>query len=390
MSAPTTRRQFLHVAGAGTLGVAATGCLPGARPGQAARRAGLGFYVGTYTDGASEGIYRARLDPGSGALTLDGATAAGANPSFLALDRTGRTLYAVNETTEYEGQPSGAVAAFAIAPETGALALINRQPSRGGAPCHVALDRAGRFVLVANYVGGNVAVLPVGTNGRLGEAVAVAQRTGSGPDRRQAAPHAHMVQLDAANRHALVADLGTDRLAVYRFDAGAGTLALLSEASLRPGAGPRHFAFGPDGRRVYVLNELNSTITAFDYDADRGALAERGTASTLPAGYAEPNSGAHVLASADGRFVYASNRGHDSIAVFAADRSSGALTPVEHVPTGGRRPRNFALDPSGRFLLAANQDSGTVASFAVDAATGQLTPTGARLDVPAPVCVVFA
>ena len=224
-----------------------------------------------------------------GALSLEGVTPGVVNPSFLAVGASGRTLYAVNETTEFEGAASGAVSAFAVDASSGALTLLGQQASRGGAPCHLSLDRSGRFVLVANYVGGNVAVLPVEADGRLGAAVEVAQRSGTGPNaERQEAPHAHRVETDPANRHALVADLGTDRLAVYRFDAATGALALASEAPLAPGAGPRHFAFSPDGRRVYVLNELDSTLAAFGY-AD-GALTPQQTLSTLPAGFAETSS----------------------------------------------------------------------------------------------------
>ena len=384
-----TRRQFVQTVGLGAAGATFGACLPARPTVRPAGGAGRALYVGTYTDGASEGIYRCRMDAASGALALDGVTPGVVNPSFLALDGSGRTLYAVNETVEYEGQPSGAVSAFAVDAGTGDLALLNRRASRGGAPCHVALDRAGRFALVANYVGGNAAVFPVGPDGSLGGAAAVVALEGSGPNReRQEAPHAHMIQTDPAGRHALVADLGSDRLAVFAFDAATGALRPVSEAALRPGAGPRHFAFSPDGRRVYCLNELDSTLTAFDYDGATGALAATQTLSTLPAGYDGPDSAAHVVASPDGRTVYASNRGHDSLAVFAVDPATGALGLAQHEPTGGERPRNFALDPSGRFLLAANQDSGTVVTLAVEG--GRLRPTGHVLEVPSPVCLVFA
>ena len=349
------------------------------------------LYVGTYTDKTgSRGVYRMTADRGSGALRVLGVAAELQQPSFVALAPDGRALYAVNELTEYEGSASGALTALARDPATQALVARGRTASRGGAPCYVSVDRTGRHALVANYVGGNVAVFPVGPTG-VGAATAFVQHEGRGPNAaRQDAPHAHCILLDPANRFALVADLGIDRVRVYRFDAAAGTLVPgpVPEVALRPGAGPRHLAFAPDGRTVYLVNELDSTLVAFDYDAERGALRERQLLSTRPAGAAGDNFPADLHVHPGGRFVYASNRGDDTIAVFAVD-AGGRLTLAQTVPTGGRWPRNFALDPAGRLLLVANQRSDSVVAFRIDQTTGQLTPTGSTAAVPAPVCLLF-
>jgi 6-phosphogluconolactonase len=330
-------------------------------------------------------------DRATGALQLVGVAAELPQPSFLALARDGRALYAVNELTQFEGAPSGALTALGRDPTSQALTARGQRASRGGAPCYVSLDRTGRHALVANYVGGNVAVFPVGPDG-VGAASAFVQHQGRGPNAaRQEGPHAHCILPDPANRFALVADLGIDRVRVYRFDASAGTLVPgpVPEVALRPGAGPRHLAFAPDARTVYVVNELDSTLVAFDYDAERGALAERQQLSTRPAGATGVNFPADLHVHPGGRFVYASNRGDDTLAVFAVG-DGGRLSLVQTVPTGGRWPRNFALDPAGRLLLVANQRSDSVVAFRVDQTTGRLTPAGSQATVPAPVCLLFA
>lgn len=350
------------------------------------------LYVGTYTRNGSRGIYQAALDPRSGALTVHGVAAETQNPSFLVMGRGGAHLYAVNEVGDFGGEASGAVTAFAVDRDSGALRRLNQRSSRGGAPCHLAVDRGGRFLLVANYSGGNAAVLPIAEDGSLGEAVSVVQHRGSGPNReRQGEPHVHSVTLDRANRLALVADLGIDRLMAYRFDDRTGSLAPADPAwtALRPGAGPRHFAFHPDGRRAYVINELDSTLTALSYDPASGALTPGQTVPTLPADFTGRSHCADVHVHRSGRFVYGSNRGHDSIVVFAIDPASGKLTAVDHTSTQGKMPRNFALDPSGKYLLAANQGSDNIVAFRIDPATGKLTPTGSSVAVGAPVCVTF-
>jgi 6-phosphogluconolactonase len=383
-----TRRGFLKIAGMSAAGLAMSGAAD-ALPPVAARE--LLVYVGTYTSGGSEGIYLYRLDLKTGALIHAGTTRGVVEPSYLTLDRRGRFLYAVNEVEEYEGARSGAVSAFAIDRRTGALRFINRRASKGGAPCYVTTDKPGRFILVANYVGGNVAVLPIEKDGSLGETTDVKQDSGSGPNReRQEGPHAHCIVLDGAGRFAYACDLGTDRVMAYRFDAHAGRLvpnAAQPFVELKPGAGPRHMIFHPGGRFAYVMNELDSTVTVFARDGAKGTLRASETLSTLPAGFAGANTGADLHATHDGRFLFCSNRGHDSIASFRVDASG--LRSLGHTHTGGKTPRNFAIDPTGRFLLVANQKSDNVVTFRLDPATGSLEPTGQTASIPAPVCLKF-
>jgi 6-phosphogluconolactonase len=353
----------------------------------------LTVYVGTYTGGtsASKGIYPMRLDLATGVLTEAGTPAESVSPSFLALHPSGRFLYAVNETGG-SAKEAGGVSAFAIDARTGGLTFLNRQSSRGGSPCHLALDAKGRHVLVANYGGGSVAVLPVQESGRLDAATTFVQHEGQSADPgRQKGPHAHWVDLDKANRFALVADLGLDQVLVYRFDPAKGGLTPPQPAAARlaPGAGPRHAAFDPGGRRVYVINELNSTVTAFSYDAGAGKLSELQTVSTLPAGFTGKSFTAEIAVRPDGKFLYGSNRGHDSIAIFAIDPATGKLTAAGHQSTLGKVPRNFAIDPTGAYLLAANQDSDTIAVFRIDKTSGGLTAVGPPISVPRPVCVLF-
>jgi 6-phosphogluconolactonase len=346
-------------------------------------------YVGTYTDAGSKGIYRLRLDLATGALSPEGEPTPAVNPSFLALHPSRRFLYAVSEVG---GKPeeSGAVSAFAVDAQTGSLTLLNQQPSGGAGPCHISLDTAGRNLLVANYGGGTVAALPIGTDGRLGPPASVIRHQGQSVNAsRQKAPHAHFIAVDAANRHALAADLGLDKVLVYRFDASKGTLVPNDPpaAVLAPGAGPRHLAQHPNGRRVYVANELLSTVTVFDYDAARGSLTEKQTLSSLPADFKGTSYPAEIVVSPDGRFLYISNRGHDSIGIFRIDGTSGQLTLVGHEPTQGNWPRNFAIDPTGAFLLVANQRADNVVVFRIDAASGRLAPVGTSVRISHPACV---
>ena len=360
--------------------------------GEPAAPASMFVYIGGRSRGKPGGITRCRLDLATGALAVLGVTGDVSNPSWLALHPGGRFLYTVNEVREFGGQPAGGLSAFAVAPGSGDLTLLNQASSKGAGPCHAVVDARGRYVLAANYGGGSVVVVPIGGDGRLGEATAFVQHEGKSVDpRRQAGPHAHCANLDAANRFALVADLGLDKVLVYRFDAQAGTLAPNDPpfATLPPGSGPRHVAFHPGGRFVHVVNELTSTVTAFRYDAAAGRLEALQTISALPEGFAEPNSGAEVAVHPSGRFLYTSNRGHDSIAIFAIDAGTGRLTAGGHASTQGKTPRNFALDPTGRYLLAANQGSGTVVAFRIDGATGRLEPTGHALETPGPMCVAF-
>lgn len=356
----------------------------------------LRVYVGTYSGKESKGIYMLRLDLDKGTLGEPELAAETRNPTFLALHPGGRFLYAVGEIGDFGGKKAGAVSAFAIEP-SGKLTLLNQQPSGGPGPCHVTVDREGRNVLAANYGGGSVCVIPIAEDGKLKEPTCVIQHEGKGANpRRQAGPHAHSINLDAAGRFAFAADLGLDKVLVYRFDPAAGKLAPNDPpaAQVSPGAGPRHFAFHPGGKFAYVINELSSTITAFSYDAAAGRLDTVQTVPTLPGAVLARgmagNSTAEVQVHPSGQFVYGSNRGHDSIAIFAVDQASGKLKTIGHESTQGKTPRNFGIDPSGRYLLAANQGTNNLVLFRIDAATGKLTATGSTATVGAPVCVKFA
>jgi len=356
---------------------------PAAKPGP------VTVYVGTYTDGTSRGIYRLTFDGAAGTLTEPVLAVETKNPSFLALHPNGRFLYAVGEISSFEGAKTGAVSAFAIDPKTGDLALLNQQASEGAGPCHLVVDRTGKNVLVANYGGGTVAVLPIDSDGRLKRASSVRVHEGSGPTKgRQEKPHAHGIYLDPAERFAFSPDLGADRVFAYRFDAAKGTLEPHGAAPLDPGSGPRHLAFHPSGRFVYVINELSSTVTAFSYDAEKGALAPVQTITALPAGFSGTSWTAEVEVSPDGRFVYGSNRGDDSLAVFAVDPSTGRLEVKGHAPVGGKYPRHFAIDPGARFILAGHQNSGTIAVLRLDPATGLPALTGAMVRLDKPVCLL--
>ncbi len=349
-------------------------------------------FVGTYTRGKSKGIYPGELDLASGQFTVTGV-AVSVEPSFLALDPSQRFLYAVNETEKWNGRDNcGGVSAFAIQP-SGELKPLNQQPSEGGAPCHISIDDQGRFAFVANYTGGDVAVLPIEKDGSLGKAVSVVQHKGEVADKqRQGGPHAHAISLDKANRFALAADLGLDKLFVYRFDGQTGKLTANDPpfGKLAPRSGPRHFAFSRDGRFVFVINEIALTITSFAYDAERGALKSLATVSTLPKGEKQGDwSTAEIMVHPSGRFLYGSNRGHDSLVIFAIDAQTGGLSYVGNQPSGGKTPRSFGIDPTGQYLLSANQDSDNVAVMRIDRQTGKLTPTGQSVEIGMPVCVVI-
>jgi 6-phosphogluconolactonase len=337
-------------------------------------------YVGTYTRGNSKGIYAFHFDAATGKLTEPALAAETSNPSFLAVAANQRFVYAANEN------PQGTVSAFSIEPATRRLTMLNSVSTRGSGPCHVALDQTGKFLFAANYNSGSVAVFPVREDGSLGDASAFVQHSGSSADKqRQEGPHAHSVNVAPDNRFVLVADLGLDQVLAYSRQLMIGAI-----TKLAPGSGPRHLVFRADGKFVYVLSEITATVTAYRYDAKDGTLAELQTISTLPAGYTGAKSGAEIAIHPSGKFLYASNRGHDSIAVFRVDPAKGTLTAAGHVPTQGRTPRNFAINPSGAFLLAANQDSGSIVEFRIDRNTGALAPTGIAVQVPFPVSIVFA
>jgi 6-phosphogluconolactonase len=390
MNLKITRRDFLKTLGGGVAGGITAGRLfAGVR--LPAMPPGAKLFVGTYTNGKSEGIYRCLFDSGSGGLIVESVTRGVTNPSFLALDRNRGRFFCVNETAGFEGKPGGSVTAFALNPETGGLRLLNRSATHGADPCYLTIDSAGRFVLAANYTGGSLAVLPIRIDGSLGEATDVVQHAGSSVKPRQQGPHVHSVVLDPSGRYAYAADLGLDKVMIYRFDGRQGKLRPVPPGwtRLKPGAGPRHLAFSADGAGLYVVNELDSTLTAFSVDGSTGRLENRQTLSTLPSGFIGENFPADVHVAPSGRFVYVSNRGHDSIAVFALDPKKGEIAPLQHVSTGGRWPRNFTIDPTGRYLLVANQRSDTITVFDINPESGTLSPNGHTADVPSPVCLKF-
>jgi len=359
-----------------------------AMPANAAR---LIAYVGTYTGPKSDGIHAFRFDTDTGVVEPVGLVAKTANPTFLAVHPDGRHLYAANEVDQWNGKAGGYVTAFRVDPATGMLEEINQQSTVGAGPCHLNVDVTGRALIAANYGGGSVVSFPVAPDGSLRPHASFVQHTGSSGDpARQKEPHAHSANLSPDNRFVFVADLGLDKVMVYALDPARATLTPHTApfARLAPGSGPRHLAWAPDGRSAYVNGEMLSTLTRFSYEAQAGLLNEGATASTLPAGFSGNSSTAEVRVHPNGRFVYVSNRGHDSIAVFRTD-SKGALTLVENVSTQGKVPRNFNLDPTGRWLWAANQDSGSVVIYSVDGASGHLKATGQRLEVGSPVCVRF-
>lgn len=357
-------------------------------------------YVGTYTTKtSSKGIYVYRFDATSGKLSAMAVAAESMDPSFVAAHPNGKYLYAVNEVGNYGGKASGAVSAYAIDRKTGKLTLLNQVASGGADPCYVSLDKTGKYVFVANYTGGSVAVFPILPDGRLGEHTALVQHSGVlGPNKeRQEGPHAHWIETSPDNAIVLVADLGRDNVMFYRFDSAKGTLAPNDPgfAMVNPGAGPRHIAFHANGKFVYVLNEMQSTIVVFSYDAQnkevRPILRTQQQISTLPKDYpgAAANTTAELAVHPSGKFLYASNRGHDSIAVFAINSGTGKLTSKGYVPSGGKEPRHFAIDPTGKYLLAENQNTNNIVVFKIDPATGRLTPTGQVVEVPSPVDLTF-
>ncbi len=364
--------------------------LTGICPAQTATAGKSLVYVGTYTDHGSLGIYGYSFDPATGQLTSLGLAAESAEPSFLTVNPSRKFLYTANEVLNYKEQSTGAVSAFAIDWQTGKLSLLDEVSAGDEGPAHVTMDRTGKYVLVANYTRGSVAVLPVLPDGRLGEASAFVQHKGSSvnPERQQG-PHAHAIGMSPDNRFAIVADLGLDELIVYPFDAAKGSLGDPHVVKIAPGSGPRHLTFDPRGRFLYLISELRSTVTVFSYEAASGSLRQLQTISTLPKGFAGESAAAEIQVHPSGKFLYASNRGHDSIAVFAIDQAKGALTSIDFVSTRGKTPRNFALDFAGTWLLVANQNSNEVVSFRVDAKTGRLTAADQTVAVSSPVCVQF-
>ncbi|WP_068139391.1 lactonase family protein [Roseimaritima ulvae] len=353
-------------------------------------------YIGTYTGPQSRGIYVSRWDSDRGQLSPPVLAAEMKNPSFLAIHPNGQYLYAVEESADHQdqGQSSGALHAFRIERSTGSLTALNTVLAGGAASCHLTVDATGKYLLAANYTGGNVSVTAINKDGSLGQRTAFVQHAGSGAILpRQAAPHAHSINLDPQNRHAYVADLGLDKVLIYEFDADTGALTVNDPAAvaLAPGAGPRHFSFHPNGKTAYVINEIDLTVAVLSHDAQSGALRVRQTLPTLPEDVERHRglSTAEVVVHPSGKFVYGSNRGHDSIVVYQVDSSDGRLTYVENKSTAGRTPRNFAIDPSGQFLLAENQNSNSVVVFQIDPQSGKLTQTDTQIEVGSPVCIRF-
>jgi len=345
--------------------------------------------VGTYTNKTdSKGIYAFDFNTETGKLNPKGLAAETHDPSFVVIHPNGKFAYAANEA----GKQS-TITAFSIDPKSAKLTQLDQLPALGEDPCHLSFDKTGKYLFVANYSSGNVVVLPILPDGKLGENTANVKDAGSlGPNKqRQEGPHAHWVQVSPDNRFVFVSDLGLDEILSYRFDAAKGTLIPNDPpfAKLAPAAGPRHAAFSPNGKFVYVVSELNSTVTAFTYDSTKGALKELQAVSTLPSDFHGRNDDAEITVHPNGKWLFASNRGHDTIAVFAVDPEKGTLRKTGEFPTGGKEPRHFAIDPTGQFVLAENQNSNSIVVFRIDPATGSLTPTGGTASVPSPVCLAF-
>ena len=360
-------------------------------------------FIGTYTEdilfgtgnilqGKGEGIYVFRFDTASGVMEPCSLAQAKPNPSYLTFDFSRRFLYTVNELKEFAGAQTGAVSAYSVDPVNGSLRFLNRQASHGTDPCHLTVDKTGRYVLVANFNSGTVCVLPIQQDGSLGEASDVIQHQGFSQDPvRQTRPHAHAVVMDDSGKYVFVPDLGLDKVMIYRFDPQRGKLEPndVPWYQTQPGAGPRQLVVHPRGDLAYLINELNSSVTALGYNKANGSLKEIHTITTLPVEFKGANICAEIQISPSGLFLYASNRGHESIVTFAINRVDGSLSTVGYKSTQGKTPRHFSIDPQGSFLLVANQDTDTVVTFRIDPTSGELCATGQITHVPTPVCVKF-
>jgi len=352
------------------------------------------IFVGTYTnkENASRGIYAVHFDTTTGAFSTVELAAETRNPTFLGLHPNGHVLYSVGENDQANGQPGGGAEAFNLDLATGKLAALNAEATGGLGCCHLATDTSGRLLMLASYGGGDVTVFPLEANGRIGRRSASVNQIGKlGPNpARQDKPHPHSITISPDDRFAYVCDLGLDKIFGYKLDPVAGTVTASTETAVAPGAGPRHSKFSADGKFLYVINELNSTVAVYTCNATTGVLNPLQTLSTFPADFAGNNICAEIRISPDGGFVYGSNRGHDSLAVFARNPADGTLKPVEIVPCGGKHPRNFNLTPDGRWLVCANRDTNNLVSFRIDPSTGRLTASGNTVTIPSPVCVLFA
>lgn len=344
--------------------------------------------IGTYSRGKSEGIYAYRFSSATGKLTSLGLAAKTSNPSYLVIHPNRKWVYAVGEDGEYKGERSGSLTAFTLDEATGKLTAMNTVSSHGAAPCHLSIDKTGKFLLVANYTGGNVGIFPIGADGQLQDATTMIQHKGKGVTPRQQQPHAHSINVAKGNQYAVACDLGTDEVITYRLKTKGGVLEPASKAKLKDGAGPRHFAFHPSNKYAYSINELASTVSGFVWNGAKGELQEFQTISTLPDDFRGTSNTAEVVVHPNGKFLYGSNRGHQSIAMFTVD-GGGRLTSQGTISSGGEWPRNFNIDPSGEYLIAANERSDSLVVFKIDAVTGKLTPTGEKAEVGMPVCVKF-
>jgi 6-phosphogluconolactonase len=377
------------------MGAATIACSANLAPESSQRVRSYFVYAGTYTGPSSKGIYVYRFDERQGRLTPLGLAAETSNPSFVVADPANRHLYVVNEMSE-PGPDAyrvhGYISSFAIDPGNGSLKFLNKVSSGGGGPCHLTLDRTGKILFVANYGSGNVASFAIQDDGSIGAMTGFDQHTGSSVNpQRQEGPHAHAVVISPDNRFLFVPDLGLDRIMIYRIDSAKRTFARNTPAyvSVNPGLGPRHFAFGAGARFAYALCEMGSSVVVFSYDSASGKLTPIQTISTLPAGFSGEDNSAEIEVSKSGRFLYASNRGNDSITEFQIDSKTGLLTKGQITPTQGKTPRNFVIDPTGRYLLAANQESNSIVVFRIDPSNGRLTPANQTVDCPAPVSLLF-
>ena len=349
------------------------------------------MFVGTYTSGDAGGIFTCKFNATDGSLSKTANSGGITNPSFIALSPNHQYLYSVSEVSNFNGERSGGISAFKVDLQIGNLTPLNQQSTKGQGPCYVTVDQTGKWVLAANYGSGNVCLLPVNEDGSLAWAARVHQHEGSSVNpSRQSGPHAHCIVISPDNKYAFSADLGTDSIFGYELDLVKGELIPLDPVKTKPGSGPRHFAFHPNNKLAFSIQELDSTITSYQYEAEFGFLTSVQTVSSLPVGYSAANSCADIHVHPNGKFVYGSNRGHDTIVIYAVNEETGEMTPVQHESTRGETPRNFAIDPTGEFLLAENQKSNTIHVFRIDGETGLLTHTGNELEIPSPVCIQFA
>ena len=354
----------------------------------------LKFYVGAYTqnmgwiNGQARGVALYELDPATGKVNHL-SDAPSDNPSYLALHPSGQMLYATNESTQFGEPPDNSISAFAIAAD-GSLTAINRQGALGASPCYITVEPSGQYTLTANYSSGNFLIYPINLDGGLAPASDNVRNEGTGPDKnRQEGPHAHSINVAPGGKFALGCDLGLDKVFVYRIDLEGGKLLPHGAGSVAGGSGPRHLEFHPNGQIAYVINEMGGSMTVFGWNGEAGSLTELQTISTVPADFGGQKWCADVHVHPSGKFVYGSNRTHDSLVIYAVDQKTSLLTLIGHESTRGKTPRNFAISPDGKLLLAANQDSNSIVSFAIDTETGKLNHLATN-EVPSPVCIKFA